>query len=190
MRRRSSRIGPVPIGPAHRLRIPDPSLVVLVGAAGSGKSTLAARLFGPAEILSSDAFREIVSGDASDQRATRLAFSILHREVVRRLAKGQMVVVDATNVDAFARRALVRRAGVAGRPAVAIVLALPAAVVLARNAARIGRVVDPAIVERHLRRLEAALATDQLSGEGFAAVHVLTDPAGVDALSIVRAPRR
>jgi len=101
-----------------------------------------------------------------------------------------MVVVDATNVDAFARRALVRRAGVAGRPAVAIVLALPAAVVLARNAARIGRVVDPAIVERHLRRLEAALATDQLSGEGFAAVHVLTDPAGVDALSIVRAPRR
>ena len=39
----------------------------------------------------------------------------------------------------------------AGAPAVAIVFALPRDVVLARNAARPGRVVDPAIVERHLR---------------------------------------
>jgi len=171
------------------LRIPDPSLVVLVGAAGAGKSTFAARHFAPSEILSSDAYREAVSGDAGDQRATRLAFSILHRELDRRLAAGQLVVVDATNVEAAARRPLVARATAAGVPATAIVLDLPAAVVSAQNAARTGRIVDQAVVDRHLRRLAGALATDRLAGEGFDVVRVLSSPAELDALRIERLPR-
>ena len=137
--------------------IRDPTLVVLVGAAGSGKSTFAARWFDPSEVLSSDAFREILSGDAADQRATKTAFSIIHREVTKRLAAGRTVVVDATNVEPSARRQLVARATFAGVPAVAIVFAPPRDVVLARNAARPERVVDPAIVERHLERLATAL---------------------------------
>jgi protein phosphatase len=170
------------------LRIPDPSLVVLVGAAGAGKSTLAARHFAPSEILSSDAYREAISGDAGDQRATRLAFSILHRELARRLAAGRLVVVDATNVESAARRALVSRAAAARIPAVAIVLALPAALVAARNTGRTGRVVDQSVVDRHLRRLETALADDRLRREGFAAVHVVTSAAELDALRIERQP--
>jgi predicted kinase len=73
-------------------------------------------------------------------------------------------------------------------PAIAIVLALPATVVASRNAGRTGRVVDQTVVDRHLRRLAAALATDQLSQEGFAAVHILTTPAEVDVLRIERVP--
>jgi protein phosphatase len=183
-----SRQGPFSIGPAGPLRIPDPSLVVLVGAAGAGKSTLAARLFAPSEILSSDAYREAVSGDPADQRATRLAFSIIHRELERRLAGRRLTVVDATNVETAARQALVARAAAARVPAVAIVLALPTTVVAARNAGRTGRVVDQAVVDRHLRRLAAALATDQLSQEGFAAVHILTTTAEVDVLRIELVP--
>lgn len=177
------------IDPIDPLRIPDPSLVVLVGAAGAGKSTFAARNFAPSEILSSDAYREAVSGDAADQRATRLAFSILHRELDRRLAAGQLVVVDATNVEAAARRPLIARATAAGIPAIALVLALPAAVVSAQNAARTGRTVDQAVVDRHLRRLADALAIDRLADEGFDVVRVLSSPAELDALRIERLPR-
>jgi predicted ATPase len=68
--------------------IPDPSLVLLVGAAGAGKSTLAARLFPADEIVSSDALRALISGDEGDQRVSGAAFRILHRTVRRRLARG------------------------------------------------------------------------------------------------------
>ena len=167
-----------------RIELRDPTLVVLVGAAGSGKSTFAARWFAPSEILSSDAFREILTGDASDQRATKTAFSIIHREVTKRLAAKRTVVVDATNVEVAARRQLIARARFATVPAVAIVFALPRDVVLARNAARRGRVVDRAIVERHVERLEAALP--DLPNEGFDEVVVLRSAAGVDTTEIGR----
>ena len=58
------------MAPATPLSIPDPSLVVLIGAAGSGKSTFAARHFAPGEVLSSDAYRALIAGDPADQRAT------------------------------------------------------------------------------------------------------------------------
>jgi protein phosphatase len=167
-----------------RIEIRDPTLVVLIGAAGSGKSTFAARHFAPSEVLSSDAFREILTGDAADQRATKTAFSILHRELTKRLAAGQTVVVDATNVEASARRALLARAELAGAPALAIVLAMPRDVVLARNAARRERVVDPAVVQRHLDRLARTLPT--LAGEGFERVVVLRTPTEVDLVEVVR----
>ena len=66
-------------------------------------------------------------------------------------------MVDATSIEPSARRALLARAAAAGIPASAIVLDLPAATVLARNAARPARVVDMAVVRRQLDRLRASL---------------------------------
>jgi predicted kinase len=168
------------------IALPDPSLVVLVGAAGSGKSTFAARNFDAEEVLSSDAFRALLSGDEADQRRTRAAFSILHREVARRLAAGQLVVVDATNVERHARRSLVARARAAGVPAIAIVLALPPEVVHARNSGRIGRVVDRDVVDRHLGRLSVALGNGGIAEEGFVEVHLLRSVAEVAGAIIER----
>jgi len=165
------------------IRLPDPCLVVLVGAAGSGKTTLAARLFAAEAVLSSDAHRALVSGDEADQAATKSAFSILHRRLERRLAAGQTTVVDATNVTPFARRSLVRRAAGRGVPAVAIVLALDRPLVLARIAVREGRIVPSAAVERQLDDLDRSLGGG-LEGEGFAAVHLLRTAAEVDDLAI------
>jgi protein phosphatase len=171
--------------------IADPSLVVLVGAAGSGKSTFAARHFPPDEILSSDRLRQLIAGDAADQRATRPAFERLHRELSRRLAAGRFTVVDATSIEPAARRALVQRAGIAGLPVTAIVFDLPAAIVLARNAARPERTVDEEIVRRHLARLRAQLdgPGPPITIEGFNAVVIVRDPAELDRLVVRRLPR-
>lgn len=176
------------------IEIPEPALVVLVGAAGAGKTTFAARHFAPDEVLSSDAYREAISGDAGDQRATGPAFAALHRAVARRLGAGRLTVVDATNVTASARRALVGRAAQAGVPAVAIVLDLEPSLVLARNRARAGRVVPEDVVRRQLADLagipaEGTATHHQSEAEGFAAVVRLTEPSTVDAVRIVRVAR-
>ncbi|MGH2463758.1 MAG: AAA family ATPase, partial [Candidatus Limnocylindria bacterium] len=86
--------------PHQALVVPPDALVLLVGAAGSGKSTLVARLFSAAQVLSSDAYRTTVSGDATDQSATTQAFRRLHATLERRMAAGELTVIDATNVQA------------------------------------------------------------------------------------------
>ena len=158
--------------------------MVLVGAAGAGKSTLAARLFPAEAILSSDALRKLVSGDESDQGATKIAFAILHRELDRRLARGRTTVVDATSGTSFARRGLVRRAAAHGIPAVAVVLDLAPELVLARNAARAGHVVPEPAVRRQVADLRASTRDGALEAEGFASVYTIRTAADLDALSI------
>ncbi len=160
--------------------------MVLVGAAGAGKSTLAERWFADAEILSSDRLRGQISGDPADQSVSRAAFAILHRQLAARLDRGATSVVDATNLDPRGRRALIRYAAAAGTPATAIVLDLPATLVLARNAGRADRVVPEAVVLRQLARLRRIMADDRLRSEGFDRVVRITDPDAVDALRIVR----
>ena len=171
------------------IAIPADALVVLVGASGAGKTTFAARHFAPDEILSSDAFRELVSGDAANQAATPTAFRLLHRAVRARLASGRLAVVDATNVTARARSSLLALARSGGRPVIAVVLDPGVATCLARNAARPGRVVEPAVVERQQGQLHEALARPGgLAAEGFSAVHRLTGAVTIDAATILLTP--
>jgi protein phosphatase len=168
------------------LAIPDPSLVVLVGPAGSGKSTFAGRCFAPGEVLASDAMRAIVGRGESDQGATRSAFALLDRQLQARMREGRLTVVDATNVEAHARRALLGRARAARFPAIAIVLDLPPALVVRRNEGRSGRVVDGGIVRHHLARLRSAVDRGLLEHEGFDVVYRIREPAELDALRIDR----
>lgn len=171
------------------LVIPDPSLVLLIGAAGSGKTTLAARLFAPDEVVSSDALRAAVAGDEADQAASRVAFQILHRTLDRRLARAQLTVIDATNAFAAHRWPLIRRAAAASVPAVAIVFDLHPRVVHAQNAGRT-RIVDAEVVDRHLDAIRATVDGNELAAEGFASVVVLRSPAQAARLSIVREAAR
>jgi predicted kinase len=169
------------------IEVPDPSLVLLIGAAGAGKTTFAARHFAPDEVLSSDAYRALVSGDEANQKVSRVAFSILHRDLERRLLAEQLTVVDATNVDARNRRELIRRAQAAGLPVVALVLDLPAAIVLARNATR-SRQVDEAVVRWQLERVATTAAEGVLAGEGCAIVWIGRTPEVIDGVLIRRVP--
>ena len=92
------------------ISIPNLSFVVLIGPSGSGKSTFARKHFLPTEILSSDACRGMVGDDENDQSVTNEAFEVLHFIARKRLALGQLTVVDATNVQPEARKPLVELA--------------------------------------------------------------------------------
>jgi protein phosphatase len=167
---------------ADGLALPADALVVLIGVSGSGKSSWAARQFPPREILSSDAFREMVSGNAADQSASADAFRLLHLAARARLRRGLRTVIDATNLTLRARRQLLAAAQVAGRPTVAVVFDVPLERCLAQNAERAERRVPESVLRDQQRQLEVARQT--LGEEGFSAMMTLTArdlDAGYDA---------
>jgi predicted kinase len=164
------------------ISLPADALVLLVGIAASGKSTFAARHFAPTQVLSSDAMRALIADDPSAQGATDDAFELLHRLLEMRLRRGRLSVVDATNVEDWARAELLALARRHRRPAVAIVLDVPLDVALARNLARPSPRPPAATLRRQDRWLHDSLPA--LPAEGFAAVHVLRSAAEVDGVRI------
>ena len=70
------------------VRLPDPCLVVLVGATAAGKSDWAAQWFHPDQVVSSDRLRAVVGTGERDQRASRDAFEVLDLIVAKRLQRG------------------------------------------------------------------------------------------------------
>jgi protein phosphatase len=169
-----------------RLEIPDPSLVLLLGATSSGKSTFARERFAATEVVSSDRCRALVSDDENDQSATDAAFELLHLIVAKRLERPRLTVVDATNVRPAARAPLLERARRCHLPTVAIVLDLPESVCEARRAARTDRDAGPDVVLRQREQLHRGL--EAIRHEGHAFVHVLQTPDEVASATIVRVP--
>ena len=168
------------------IRIPDLSLVALVGASGCGKSTFARKHFLATEVLSSDWFRALVSDDETDQTATSDAFDTLHFVARRRLTRGRLTVVDATNVQAPARKNLVELAKEHYLHAVAIVFDIPERVCRERNAARTDRQVPPHVIPQQISQLRRSLR--DLRREGFRYVYVLRSPEEMAAAEVVREP--
>ncbi len=166
------------------LPIPADALVLLVGVAASGKSTFAQRHFAATEILSSDAMRAMIADDPGAQGATDDAFDLLHRILAMRLRRGRLTVVDATNVEDWARSELLGMARRHRRPAVAIVLDVPLEVALERNAARAAPRPPPAALRRQHRWLTGSLPS--LADEGFAAVHHLRSVEEIDGARVER----
>lgn len=163
--------------------MPSGALVVLIGPAGSGKTTLAARLFPKDAVLSSDAFRARIGTGESDQSVSGAAFAALHRAAEARLFAGQTTIIDATSLAPGARASLIRQARRHRATAVAIVLDLPADLVLARNGGRADRVVPESAVRRHLATLEGV--TDRrLADEGFGIIHRIRSEVDLAALRV------
>ncbi|MCO6009693.1 polynucleotide kinase-phosphatase [Actinoallomurus purpureus] len=154
------------------LKIPEMALVVLVGVSGSGKSHFARRHFAPTQVVSSDYCRGVVSDDENDQSATADAFDLLHYIVRKRLRRGLLTVVDATNVQPRSREQLVRIAKEHDVLAVAIVLDVPESVAMERNAARPDRDLPDHVVPRQRRELRRGL---RALGREFKRSYVLGD---------------
>jgi protein phosphatase len=168
------------------LKIPDLSLVVLVGVTGSGKSTFAGRHFRPTEVISSDFCRGLVSDDQNDQSATADAFDVLHFIAGKRLAAGRLTVIDATSVQQAARQPLIELARRHHVLAVAIVLDMPEATCAARNVARPDRAFGPHVLRQQQAQLRRGVRG--LRREGFHRVFVLRGEAEVDEAVIEREP--
>jgi len=166
--------------------IPELSLVVLIGPSGCGKSTFARKHFKPTEVMSSDAFRALVSDDENDQSSTDDAFAALHFVGARRLARAKLTVVDATNVQPEARKPLIALAREYHVLPVAIVLDLPERVCHDRNRSRPDRDFGPHVIRNQKSQLHRSLRG--LGREGFRHVHVLKTQEEVDAAIIERQP--
>jgi protein phosphatase len=168
-------------GSKMTLSIPDMALVALVGASGSGKSTFAHKHFAKTQILSSDYFRGLVSDNENDQTVSAEAFDALHYIAGKRLAAGRV-----TNVQRDPRAELVRLAKKHHVLPVAIVLDLPEAVCVERNADRADRDFGVHVIRRHRNELRRSLRS--LEKEGFKRVYVLRTQDEVDAAEIVIEP--
>ncbi|MFL6194519.1 MAG: polynucleotide kinase-phosphatase [Thermoanaerobaculia bacterium] len=168
------------------IALPDLSLVVLVGVTGSGKSTFARRHFKPTEVLTSDECRALVSDDENDQSATGDAFAVLHFIAGRRLARGRLTVVDATNVQPEAREPLVALAREHYVLPVAIVFDLPMDILEERARTRTDRSLGQHVVRNQRSQLRRSISA--LQREGFRHVWTLRSPEEIESVVIERRP--
>ncbi len=169
------------------MQIPDPALVLLVGASGSGKSTWAAAHYRDVEVVSSDALRAIVGSGTADLDASEDAFRILDQVVEGRAGRGLTVVVDTLGLDPLRRTAWATVARQAGLATVAVVLDTPASVCRSRNAGR-DRPVPANVLNTQLQGVRDVRA--ELESEGWDVRVVSSDePAPVAATATApRAP--
>lgn len=146
------------------LAIPDPCLVVLIGATGAGKGRFAARHFAPAEVVSRAAFGD----DGAFLAALR-----------GRLSGGRLTVADTDATRPALRAPLVALAREYDLGAAALVLDLPRPLLEDRGA-------DPAALIAQVADLRRTLPG--LAAERFGTVHLLRSPEEREAATLRRVP--
>ena len=90
-----------------------PVLVMMCGLAGSGKSTLAHSMAEEinATVISSDALREEMFGDITDQTHNSEVFNELHRRTKEYLISGRNVIYDACDISSKRRIGFLQQIG-------------------------------------------------------------------------------
>jgi polynucleotide kinase-phosphatase len=166
------------------IKVPELSLVVLMGVSGAGKSSFAHTHFKSTEILSSDECRALVSDDENNQSATGDAFDVLFYIAGKRLQRGLLTVIDATNVQKESRKGLVELAKKYHCLPVAIVLDMPQQICEARNAVRPDRAFGDHVIRQQSHLLKRSLRS--LKMEGFRQIYVLSSPEEVAAITGIK----
>src|SRR3954451_8394172 len=166
-----------------KVPVPDPAVVVLIGAAGSGKSSWALDRCRRAEVVSSDDLRGIVGSGPADLDASADAFDLLERIVAARLSRGLTTVIDTLGLDAARRTAWRDAARASGLPAVAVVLDSPGDECRRRNALR-DRPVPATTLADQVRRVTRV--RHDLESEDCDAVEVVAGGSGGHRLVLDR----
>ena len=166
------------------MRLPDPCLVVLVGATAAGKSDWARAWFEPDQIVSSDRLRAVVGRGERDQRASRDAFELLDLIVAKRLRPRADHRDRHDRAGGQAPRGVARAGGGARACRPTRSCSTRRRRSCASATARAATPVPPKVVAAQLREAAAVFAT--LGDEGFAGVHAagpveLVPPGFLDA---------
>src|SRR6201996_1019322 len=169
-----------------KITVPDLALILLIGPSGSGKSSFGRKHFLPTEVVSSDFCRGLVSDNENDQSATGDAFDLLHEILRKRLARGRLTVVDATNTQPEARKTLIALAQEFHVVPCAIVFDLPERLCHDRNALRPDRQFGPHVIKNQSQQLRRSLRG--LEREGIRHVFKLSSPEEIEAVTIERLP--
>ena len=140
-------------------------IILTVGLPGSGKSTYLAKI--GAHALSSDAIREQLADDPTDQTIHDRVFATIRYLLRHRLAIGRPVTyIDATNLTRKERKNWVKFARLAGCEIEALYFDTPLDVCISRNNMRERRVPEDVI------RMMAGKLTVPVVGEGFSRVGI------------------
>lgn len=167
------------------IKIPNLSLVVIIGVSSAGKSSFARKHFQKTEIVSSDECRAIISDDENNQAVTKDAFALLHSIVAKRMKNKRFTVVDATSVQKESRKKLINLARKYHYAPIAIVLDIPEEICQDRHKARQDRNFDDYVISNQYQDLKKSIK--HLKYEGFKRVYILRSPEKVDAVTgIVR----
>lgn len=169
-----------------KITLPDLSLVILIGPSGSGKSTFAKKYFLETEVLSSDFFRGLVSNDTNDQSASKMAFDALHYIAEKRLERGLLTVIDATNLQEQSRQKLIHMARKYHCIPVAIVFQLPEQVCQKQNLTRTDRVLSNRVIRSHYQQLRQQMR--KIKREGFRYLYQLHSLEELEQVYIERQP--
>jgi predicted kinase len=141
-------------------------IVVLVGLPGSGKSTWAQQAGGG--ILSSDAIRELISDDPTNQKIHARTFAVLRHLLRERLELRRPVTyIDATNLTPYERRPYVTLANLYDCEIEAVFFDVPVDECQRRNRMR-HRIVPDDVIGEMARRL-----VPPTTAEGFNRVIVV-----------------
>lgn len=153
------------------------ALHVLIGAPGAGKSTwTASQGAGLGAVLSLDAARAEISGDAGDQSVTPQAVQLVTDRAMGELLACRVATIDATGAVPTDRQHWLTLAQSWGGVPTAWVFRVPLEVCLQRNARRSpNRRVPDDVVIRMWSAIDA-VTVDELHQDGFRVVVELLHP--------------
>lgn len=134
----------------------SPVVIMMVGVPGSGKSFVASGLSKllSMPVLSSDSYREELSGDANNQAVSKQAWELVNARAHAALANGKPCIIDGTHNNAAGRRRDIdryRRSGAA--TVIAVWVDTPLEISLGRNVER-DRVVPESVIRRMWKNIQ------------------------------------
>jgi predicted kinase len=146
-----------------------PILAVMIGISGSGKSTYANGLKTSlkADLVETDAIREELTGDASDQSQNYKVFQVAKKRVNDLLSQGKNAIIDATSVSVRDRKDWIQIGRDNNAEVRAYFIDTPIDVCKSQNRKRQRRVPDE-VIDRQASRLESPT-----KAEGFDTVTVV-----------------